>query len=110
MKNKTKKFSHLSKSERDEIVILKKKNYSLRNIAYVIGRSVSTISDELKRNKVNGKYDPRKAHQKAHTRRMAAKYQGKKIVANSELREFVERHLLDDQSPAALAGRLKKNR
>ena len=110
MKNKTKKFSQLSKSERDEIAILRDKKYSLRDIAKALGRSVSTISDEIKRNSVNGKYQPKKAHYKARVRRVNARYQGKKIVANSESRKFVERHLLDDQSPAAIAGRLKKNR
>lgn len=43
-------------------------------------------------------------------RRRAAKYQGRKIVANSKLRIFVEEKLYDDQSPEAIAGRLKENR
>ena len=110
MKNKTKKFSQLSKSERNEIAILKHKNYSLRDIAKALTRSVSTISDEIKRNSVNEKYQPRKAHHKARARRLNAKYQGKNIAVNSELREFVEKHLFDDQSPAAISERLKKNR
>jgi IS30 family transposase len=109
MKNKQ-KFSHLSKSERNEIAILLNKKYEQKDIVKVLNRTPSTISDEISRNKVNGKYDPKKAHQKARTRRMSAKYQGKKIVDNPKLREFVEKHLLDDQSPAALAGRLKKNK
>lgn len=41
-------------------------------------------------------------------RRKYAKYQGKKIVASLPLREFVEDRLYDDQSPRAIAGRLKK--
>jgi len=110
MKNKTKKLSQLSKSERNEIAILLNKGYEQKDIAGALNRAPSTICDEIKRNSVSGKYQPQKAHYKARVRRMNAKYQGKKIVTNSELREFVEKHLLDDQSPAAIAGRLKKNR
>lgn len=40
-------------------------------------------------------------------RRRNAKYQGQKIAVHPKLREFVEYHLFDDQSPAAIAGRLK---
>lgn len=110
MKNKTKKFSQLSKSERNEIAILLNKGYEQKNIAEVLNRAPSSISDEIKRNSVNGKYQSKKAHHKSYVRRRNAKYQGKKIVVNPESREFVEKHLLDDQSPAAIAGRLKKNR
>lgn len=70
-------------------------------------RSVSTISDELKRNKVNQVYDPHKAHQKAYVRRKISKFQGKKIAMHGALRSFVEEKLKDDLSPAAIAGRLK---
>jgi IS30 family transposase len=110
MKKKTKKFSHLSKSERNEIAILLSKNYSFRDIARILGRSVSTISDEIKLNSVKGKYDPKKAHHKAYARRKYSKYQGMKIVKDKRLREFIDEKLYDDQSPRAIAGRLKKNR
>lgn len=70
-------------------------------------RSVSTISDELKRNRVRGSYDPKKAHRKAYVRRKEAKYQGMKIAENGSLRAFVEKLLYDDQSPRAIAGRLQ---
>ena len=86
--------------------MLKEKGYSLRAIAAAVGRSVSTISDELNRNKVAGKYDPKKAHHKAMVRRKAAKFQGMTIAANQALRDFVERELLKQQSPGAIAGRL----
>lgn len=53
-----------------------------------------------------GVYDPKKAHAKSQVRRKAAKFQGKKIVDDHPLREFVEQELLKLQSPAAIAGRL----
>lgn len=69
-------------------------------------RAVSTISDERARNKVNGIYDPRKAHHKAYVRRKYATYQGKKIVRHDALRREVDSRLLDDQSPSAIARRI----
>lgn len=52
-------------------------------------------------------YDPKRAHQKARIRRQNAKFQGKKVASSRELRNFVEYHLLNDQSPENIAGRLK---
>jgi transposase, IS30 family len=87
---------------------LSKKGYSLRSIAKVLKRSVSTLSDEISSNSVKGKYDPRKAHHKAYVKRRHSKYQGMKIVSNNNLRKFVEEHLYDDQSPRAISGRIKR--
>jgi len=74
-----------------------------------LGRSVSTISDEINLNSVNRKYDPAKAHHKAYVRRKYSKFQGKKIVDSSELQDFVEEKLYDDQSPEGIAKRIKKH-
>ncbi|QQR55661.1 helix-turn-helix domain-containing protein [Candidatus Peregrinibacteria bacterium] len=87
--------------------ILKGKGYSLRAIAKSLKRSVSTVSDELKRNEVNGSYNPKKAQQKSYVRRRSARFQGKKVAMNKKLRDFVEEKLRDDISPAAISGRLK---
>lgn len=87
---------------------MRKKRYSFQDIADTIGRSVSTIFDEFKHNKVNRKYDPKKAHHKAYVKRKYAKVQNKKIIENKKLWNFVEEKLLDDQSPANIADRIKK--
>jgi IS30 family transposase len=73
----------------------------------MMGRGKSTISDELILNKVNGTYDSNKANAKAKNRRKAAKYQGKRIVANRKLNDFIDKALMQRQSPEAIAGRLK---
>jgi transposase, IS30 family len=73
-----------------------------------MGRSISTLSEELKRNKVKGAYDAKKADHKAYVRRKESKFQGMKIVAHPELRSFVETYLREDQSPGNLAGRIRK--
>ncbi len=81
----------------------------MREIAGTLNRSLSTLSDELKRNQVRGAYDPKKAHHKAYVRRKYSKYQGMKIVSHRALRDFVETHLLDDQSPENIVGRVREH-
>ncbi len=76
----------------------------MRDIARALGRSVSTISDELRLNCVEGVYDPAKAHHKAYVRRKYARYQGKKIIHHDALRKEVTARLYDDQSPEAISG------
>jgi len=87
---------------------LKSKGYPQKDIAAALGRSPSTISDELERNSVRGRYQAKSAQHKSRVRRQRSKYQGMHIVHRPRLREFLERELLDDQSPAALSGRLKR--
>lgn len=86
------------------------KGYEQKDIAKALSRASSTICDEVKRNSVNGNYQPQKAHHKAYVRRKNAKYQGKKIVATLELKRYVEQQLYLDQSPEAIGGRLKYKR
>lgn len=101
-------MKHLKLSDRYEIKILLNKKYSFRQIAKALDRSVSTISDEIKRNsKENGSYDPELAQQKTYTRRRNASFKGKKIVKNNNLRSFVEDGLINGQTPEAISGRLK---
>lgn len=100
-------YAHLSKHERNEIAVLHSKKYSLRDIAATLTRSISTISEEIKRNSVKRVYHPSRAQFKAYVRRHSASYRGKKIVAHHTLRSFVERTLLDGQSPESIAGRIK---
>ena len=73
----------------------------------MLGRSPNTVSYELNQNKVSGEYTAAKAQAKATSRRKAASFQGKKIVGNRLLREFVNKALIAGQSPEAVAGRLR---
>ncbi len=63
----------------------------------------------MKRNSVKGEYDPQKANDKARVRRRKAKYQGMKIVGDNELQKTIEKLLYDDQTPEAIAGKLKNS-
>lgn len=71
----------------------------------MLERSVSTISEEI--NRIRGTYNPTKAQHKAYVRRHNASFRGKKIVAHTELRTFIEGALCDGQSPEAIAGRIR---
>jgi IS30 family transposase len=101
------KYRHIKKEERLEISILLSKGYSMRNIAEVLGRNVSSISREIRDNSVKGVYDPFKANHKAYVKRKYSKYQGMKVVGNIELREYVESNLKKGWSPELIAGRIR---
>ncbi len=73
----------------------------------MLERGKTTISNELARNKVADTYTAQKAQHKTYVRRKAAKFQAKKIVVNKELCSFVEKALMEWQSPEGIAGRLK---
>jgi transposase, IS30 family len=96
-------------AERSQIDYFLKLKKSIREIGRLLKRAVSSISDEIKINLVNGKYDAKKAHHKAYVRRRESKYQGMKIVQNDQLRDKVDELLYDDQSPEAIAGRITKH-
>jgi len=105
---KKKKYTHIKKAERLEIAILLGKGYKLREIARVLKRSPGTLSDEIKKNSVKGKYDPAKANHKAHARRKYSKYEGMKVESDIELRNYVEEKIKQDWSPEQISGRIKK--
>lgn len=77
-------------------------------IAQRLGRSVSTVSEELKRNRVNGVYDARKAEHKAYVRRWRAKQDCLKVVMDAPLKTYVEEKIGEGWSPELISGRLKK--
>jgi len=105
---KRNRYTHIAKTERLEIAVLKKKGYGLREIARVLKRSPGTLSEEIKRNSAKGNYDPAKAHHKACVKRKCSKYQGMKITDNPSLREYVETGLKEDWSPEEISGRLRE--
>ncbi len=103
------KYSQLSISERDELeFFLSERKHSLRTIAKMMHRNVSTISREIKnnRNAFTLKYTRKTAKQKAYVRKKYCKYQKRKILENMKLRQFIEKHLRLDWSPEEVAGRI----
>lgn len=96
-----------SDADRSEISILLKKGYSHHEIADALDCAQSNISREIKRNSVNGRYDPKKAKLKARIRRRYSKYQGMKVRARPKLQEFIVKKLKKFWSPDTIAGHLK---
>lgn len=104
-KKKIKKFTYLSKHERNEIEILHTKGYGVRTIAKVLGRSPNTISYELRR--CPSGYRADYAHIYARTKLRNRRFQWRKINQNSELREYVVQSLEKGWNPHEIAGRMK---
>jgi len=103
-----KTYERVTESERRRIERLRESGKSLRVIAARLSRSVSTVSEELQRNKVNGVYDARKAEHKAYARRWRAKQECLKVVMDAPLKKYVEEKLREEWSPELIAGRLKE--
>lgn len=102
------KAPKLDDSERCQIDILHSRGYSDRAIGRVLGRSPNTISEELKRNSYkDGRYVAACAKQKSYVKRKYAKYQGKKIQENNELRSFVILKLTEHCNPTEISGYMK---
>lgn len=102
-------YGQLGLNERIEIYRLHADAHSLRFIAKTLGRDVSTISRELKRNSKNshrwrGGYDPVRAQEL--TQRRHARGRTYKLERQPELRKQVFGHLAMGWSPEQIAGRL----
>ena len=95
-----KQYVHLSRAERDEIFRLLRGGLSRRNIATILGRSVSTISREIQRNAEPIGYLPDTAERKASTRRVKGTF---KIDRNPALKTALLEGLSKRWSPEAIA-------
>lgn len=99
-------FKHLSTEERYRIYDMKNLGMSITQIGESIGRSKSTISMELKRNKTKNKYLPMFAQQ-AYEARQKNSY-NYKIDRDPDLRSYIfDRMRLDKWSPDVIAGKLR---
>jgi len=104
-----KHHSKLTPYERGRIALLKAKGSSLRDIATDLRRSISTISDELKRNSnlQQGEliYEAIFAQEEYESRKSKA---GKRTPLKSkQLYQYVIENLRDGWSPEQISGRLK---
>jgi IS30 family transposase len=102
-----KSYSRVSYEERCQIDAFLKTNYSLPEIATLLGRSKSTIYRELKRNSRLGIYTPSCAHAVARKRYRSCR---KKSRLTPKLENFVHLMLEEGWSPEQIAGRLRSER
>ena len=99
-------YNHCTIKEREMILELLAKEYSIRSIAQAISRSPSTISRELKRNCNNGNYSPSEAQGKYSSRKKRCGRS--KILSDHETRKTVQRLFVEYQwSPEQISNRLK---
>lgn len=99
-------YHHLSMNEREKILILYTKKQSMRVIAREIGRSVSTVSREIKRNSMSkceySAVEAEKAYQKRRK-----KCRRRKLLEHVDLNCLVMRLFLQEQwSPEQISNRL----
>ncbi|MFA6515080.1 MAG: IS30 family transposase [Candidatus Paceibacterota bacterium] len=100
-------YMHLCFGDRKKIERFLRQRKSLREIARVLKRSVSNISNEVKNNSVSGIYNAKKAQHKADVKREKSKRDCLKVAMNKELQKFVVDNIKDHQSPEGISGRLK---
>jgi IS30 family transposase len=101
-----KTYKHLTEDERDRLSLFKAHGKSLREIAGLIGRDVSTVSRELKRNAPpirQGYYLPHRAQARADARKAAA--HERERLRKPGLRAYAGRMLRRGWSPERIAGR-----
>lgn len=103
-----KTFRRLSRNERDEIARLLARKWPIRKIAFLMSRSHTTISREIKRNKIKAGYGPIRAHLKAYDRQHKTHRPSPKLITNKSLRDRVTRELKQGWSPEIIAGRIKQ--
>jgi len=100
-------YSHLTEEERYHIDELLREGFNQTFIANELGRSKSTLSRELRRNKGERGWRPRQAHFKALTR---LQQRGRSNVARVEETSWnyaVEKLVQEQWSPEQISGRLK---
>lgn len=99
-------YMHLTEEERYQIDELQRQGHSQAAIAKQLGRSPSTLSRELRRNKGKVGYRPRQAQQTAEERlSVRGRANAKQVSACSW--EYAKQHLVNDQwSPEQIAGRI----
>lgn len=100
---------HLTQEERLYIADRVREKASVRRIATELGRSPSTISREIRRNRHpgNGQYRPYAAQARAESRLPRPK--PSKVAQNTELREFIQSHLDKRWSPEQICQALSRH-
>lgn len=100
------KKKKISGSERDQIAIMLASGSSLRNIAKTLKRSVSSISDEVRRNSINGTYKSIAANSLSMQRNRQSRRTNP--LKSPKIFSRVFDKLREGWSPEQIAGRLKR--
>lgn len=112
-------YRHLTQADRDRLQALRDAGTKQKEIAKVLKVDPTTISREIFRNRrkyrkkkniknKNARYEAGVAEHKAYVRRKYAKYQGKKIQENKDLRSYITARLRRYWNPDEISGRMKQ--
>ena len=100
-------YIHLTENERYHIDDLQREGFSQAMIAKQLGRSCSTLSRELQRNKGERGWRPRQAQLKADER-LKTRGTANAKRASDEAWEYAKHYLQNEQwSPEQIVGRLQ---
>ena len=113
-------YQHLTQADRDRLQALRDAGTTQKEIANILKVDPSTISREIKRNRrkyrkkkniknKNAHYEAGVAEQKAYVRRKYAKYQGKNINENKDLKKYIIQKLKKSWNPDEISGRMKRD-
>lgn len=92
--------------ERDKVAVLLASGSSLRNIARILGRSVSSISVEVRRNSIEGQYQSIAAQDLSRKRNIQSRRTNP--LKSPEIFSYAYDKLRCGWSPEQIAGRLKR--
>ncbi len=87
-----------------------RKQYTHQEIGDALGKVQSSITREIERNSVRGKYNPQKAKHKAYVRVHDARFQFSAIHTNKPLERYVITQLKGGLPPQAISGRMKREK
>lgn len=96
----------ISPEERDKIAVFLSSGISLRKIAGLLNRSVSSISVEIRRNSIDGQYQSIAAQQLSNKRNIKSRRTNP--LKNGRIFSYVVDKLRCGWSPEQISGRLKR--
>ena len=120
-KHKKRLYRHLNQQDRDRLQALRDGDVRQKEIARILRIDPSTVSREISRNRrkyrkkkkiwnKNARYEADLAGHKAYVRRKYAKYQGKAINEDADLKTYIVAALKKHWSPDEISGRMGKDR
>jgi len=118
-KHKIRSYQHLTQVDRDRLQALRDEGIKQKEIAKILRVDPGTICREISRNRrkyrkkkniknKNARYEADVADHKSYVRRKYAKYQGKKINDNNDLRSYIISKLKKHWNPDEISGRMRK--
>lgn len=119
-KQTNRSYRHLTQADRDRLQALRDVGTAQCEIAKILKVDPGTISREIARNRrkyrkkkniknKNARYEADVAEHKAYVRRKYAKYQGKNINENNDLKQYIVRKLRKRWNPDEIAGRMERD-